>query len=132
MHLKELLEASHDKERALLVRNVQVVAHVHPKCSQLGHTVVAHREPIGDHGAVDLGLSVWLSEEGHAEGGKVGPQDEVERVEVVGPSPGVLHVVLPAKLALGGQLHPTVIQEALRAYLGIVLPRHTHTHTHTQ
>ena len=42
-------------------------------------------------------------------------------MQCVGASAGMLLVVLPAEPSLRGQLHPTVIQQALRVYSGIIL-----------
>ena len=79
-----------------------------------------HREPLRDDGAMDGPVCIWLCEEGHAECPKVGPQEEVEGVEGIGASSGMLHVVLPPKLSLRCQFHTTVIEEAIFVDLVVV------------
>ena len=66
-------------------------------------------------------LSLWLGQECHAEGPKVGPEQEVKGVDGVRPSCGMLQIVLVAKQPLRRELHSTVIQKIIWVDLGIVL-----------
>ena len=59
------------------------------------------RKPVRDNGAVNLPGCIRLSEKCDREGGKVGPEDEVEGMEAVGASAGVSEVVLATKLSVG-------------------------------
>ena len=58
---------------------------------------------------MDGHLSVWLGQEGHTECSKVGPEQEVERVEGVCASCGMLHIFWSTKLPLRREFHSTVI-----------------------
>ena len=51
---------------------------------------------------MELLLSIRLCEETNTEGPKVGPQEEVERVEGVSAPACMLQVVLTTKLAIRG------------------------------
>ena len=92
-----------------------------PHGAQLGDTVVPNRETFRDDRAVNGCLSLWLGQECHTEGPKVGPEQEVERVEGVRPSCGMLHILFPTKQPFRGELYSTVIGKSLRVDLGIVL-----------
>ena len=70
---------------------------------------------------MELLVSIGLGEEGHTEGRKVGPQEKVEGVKGVGAPACMLQVVLTTKLALWRQLYSTVVVEAIRIDLGVVL-----------
>ena len=51
------------------------------------------RLPLRDKIAMDLGISIWQSEERHGKGSKVGPEEEVEGVESVCASSSMFVVV---------------------------------------
>ena len=95
--------------------------HVYPHSAQLRDTVVPHREPLRNDGAMNGCLSLWLGQKSHAESPKVGPEKEVEGVKGVCAPCGMFHVVLPTKLSLRGELHTTVIEKTIWVDLGIVL-----------
>ncbi len=114
----------------MLFSESKVVSHVHPQRVELRHAVVPQGQPLGNYMTVDTLVGVRLSQQGHAEAAEVGPQEEVEGVQGVRASAGMLLVVLPAKLALRGELHATVIQQALGANGGIVLSEKQHTVHH--
>ena len=66
-------------------------------------------------------LGLWLGQEGHAEGSKIGPEKEVEGMEGVRPSCGMLHVFLPTILTISRKLHSTVIAITTMANFKIIL-----------
>ena len=66
-------------------------------------------------------LSLWLGQESHAECPKIGPQQEVEGVESVCASSGMLHIVLAAKQSLRRELYSTVVEKTIRSDFAIVL-----------
>ena len=68
-----------------------------PHGAQLGDTILSHREPFRDNGAMDGCLSLWLRQEGHAKCTKVGPKQEVEEVGGVRPPCGMFNIVIAAK-----------------------------------
>ena len=66
-------------------------------------------------------LSVWLGQESHAEGPKVGPKEDVEGVEGVCASVGMLHIFRSTILTIRRKFHSTVIAITTIANLFIVL-----------
>ena len=70
---------------------------------------MADGEPLRYHGSVNTLVRVWLGKQSEREGGKVSPEDEVERMEGVGAPTGMLLVVLSSKLSFRGELHTTVV-----------------------
>ena len=77
-YLEQLVENPHDKEAPLLVCESQVVSDVHPEGFELSHAIVPQGQPLGDDVTMDTLGGVWLSQQGHAEAAKVGPEQEVE------------------------------------------------------
>ena len=67
---------------------------------KLGDTVASNREILRYDGTMNGCFSLWLRQECHAEGPKVGPEQEVKGVDGVRPSCSMLHVVLVAKQPL--------------------------------
>ena len=61
---------------------------------------MAKGQPLRYNVVMDTLVRVWLGEQGHTEGTEVGPEEEVERMEGVCASAGMLDVVLSAKLSL--------------------------------
>ena len=115
------VHAPHEKEGSFFIRDVQVISHVQPDCPQLGDTVVADRQPVGDDGSMELLVGIGLGKECHTEGPKVSPQEEIEGVQCVGAPACMLQVVLATKLTIWGQLYTTVIVEAIGVDLGVIL-----------
>ena len=70
-----------------------------------------------------MGVCFGLRQQGHTEGTKVGPEQEVEGVESESTPAGVTQVVLPTKLPLWSQLHSTIIEKAIRGDLVVVLQK---------
>ena len=68
-----------------------------------------------------MGGGFRLCQQGHAEGTKVGPEQEVQGVECESAPAGMTQVILPAKLPFWSQLNSTVIEEAIRGDLAVVL-----------
>ena len=97
MYLVHSLGALHDQERSLLIQQAEVVPHMLPHSAKLGDAVASNREILRYDGTMNGCLSLWLGQECHAEGPKVGPEQEVEGVDGVRPSCSMLHVVLAAK-----------------------------------
>ena len=68
-------------------------------------------------------LCLRLSQKGHAEGPKVGPEQKIKGVEGICSPSGMLHVILPAKLSLRRELYSTIIKKTIWIDLGIILWR---------
>ena len=117
----KLHQAARDKECPLFFRQSKVVPHVLPDGPQLRDTIVSDRLPVRDDRAMDLGISIRLSQESHTEGTKVGPEKEIEGMESVCASASVLVVVLTTNLSFSCQLHTTVIEKTLWADLCVIL-----------
>ena len=89
---------------------------------QLGHTILPHGlNTLREHTANQLLFRPRLGEQGYAEGGKVGPEEEIEGVEADG-SPGcVLNVAMVAVQTVLRKLHPLVIELVARPHPGVIL-----------
>ena len=82
---------------------------------------MSYRLLLRDNRAMDLGVSIRLSQESHAEGTKVRPEKEIEGMEGVCASASVLIVVLTTNLSFSCELHTTVIEETLWTDFCVVL-----------
>ena len=67
---------------------------------------MADGEPLRYHRPVNTLVRVWLGKQSQREGGKVSPEDEVERMEGVGAPTRMLLVVLSSKLPSGESSTP--------------------------
>ena len=70
---------------------------------------------------MNLFLAHGLGEQGHAESSKVGPEEQVKGMEGVGATGGMFDVIWTSVLTISCKLHTTVIQQAFRMNLGVIL-----------
>lgn len=82
---------------------------------------MSDRLPIGYDVAMNLRVCIGLSEQRHTERSKIGPEKEIQRMEGIGPSAGMLAIVLTTNLPLSCQFHSAVVEEAVGADLSAIL-----------
>ena len=89
---------------------------------QLEHAVLPHGlNVLREYVANKFLFCLRLGEQGYTEGGKVGPEEEVEGVEAKSAPGGMLNVAMVAVQSILCKLHPLVIELVPRTHLGVIL-----------
>ena len=122
-----LLEIRHtlcDEECSLFLKEPKFACHALPHGPKLRQTVMSYWLMYRDYRAMDLGISIRLSQESHAKGTKVRPKKEIEGMERVCASASMLVVVLTTNLSFSCQLNTAVIEKSFTAHFCINLYIH--------
>ena len=123
-NLLEIRHTLYNEECSLFLKEPKLACHALPHRPKLRQTVMSYWLLFRDYRAMDLGVSIRLSQESHAKGTKVRQEKEIEGMEGVRASASVLVVVLTTKLSFSCQLHTTVIEKSFTAHFCINLYIH--------